>query len=143
MPLNPICTFIVVTAIGLASSLGSAMASACSAIPSGAVWHFHSIEKSGGSGAQVLHCVATFGSGGNFSAPCVQFKTGTNQSGGGTLTGKLTLSTSCDLTGSIAPPSGAAILVKYGHVNGAFGSGVATHGTGANLSVLHFTLVKK
>jgi hypothetical protein len=141
MRINPICTFVVVTMIGLSSSLGSAMASTCSAIPSGAVWHFHSIEKT--NEAQVLYCMATFGSGGNFSAPCVQFKAGTVQTGSGTLTGKLMLSSSCDLTGSISPPSGPAILIKYGHINGAFGSGVGTHGTGANLGVLHFTLVKK
>jgi hypothetical protein len=130
--------------LAAAVPLHSASATCPNALASGAVWHLHIMEVSPSpDGANVIKCVMTFGSGGNFTAPCTNFNTGSTAAQSVNISGKITLTAACDFTGTITIPSDAKAFVKFGHINGNIGSGIGIQGTGANTQVLHLTLVKK
>jgi hypothetical protein len=116
---------------------------ACSAIAG--VWHLHMIEvgKSVADGS-AIRCLANVASNGNFSAPCTIYEVGAGTAKNKTVTGTLTKSASCDLTGSVTIGGGdPPVTIRFGHINGNVGSAIATQGTGASLQVLHLTLIKK
>jgi hypothetical protein len=106
--------------------------------PMAGKWHLHALESDG----VVIRCIANFGSNGNFSAPCKIFEPGSGTPMSPTVTGTVTVSATCDLTGSVTVPGDATVILRYGHINGTQGSGIATQGANANLRTLHFSLVK-
>lgn len=109
------------------------------------VWHLHAIEagQDVGGGA-IQSCVATVASNGSFSAPCKFYEVGMGSALSKTVTGTFKLSKACDLTGSITIGGGdPPVTIRYGHVNGNAGGGIATQGTGTNLQVIHFDVIKK
>jgi len=136
----------VVCALGAGVALGSmvqAAGAACGPTMAG-VWHFHALEvgKDVGDGS-VIRCVASVISNGNFTAPCVIYEAGSGTPKSKTVSGKLMLTATCDLTGSVTIPGDKSVTIRFGHVNGNIGSGVATQNTGLNTQVLHFNLVRK
>jgi hypothetical protein len=131
----------VIAGIALGSMMQTASAT-CAAI--NGVWHFHAIEvgKSAANGS-VIRCVATVATNGNFSAPCTIYFVGVGTPMSKNVSGKLIKTAACDLTGSITISGDAPVTIRFGHLNGNVGSGIATQGTGTNLRVLHFNLTKK
>jgi hypothetical protein len=130
--------------VGMLPLAETAFATCTNALASGTTWHFHAVEAGVDvGGASVIRCVVTFGASGAFTAPCKVFSVGNSTQMSTNTHGTMTLS-ACDLTGSITIPGGdPKVIVKYGHVNGNVGSGVAIQGTGASTQVLHFDLVKQ
>lgn len=111
---------------------------------SGKIWHLHAQENGSAVGlGSVIRCVLTFKSSGNFTAPCVIWRAKSGSSFSKTISGKLTLTSACDFTGTIAIPSDPTVTVRYGHINGAVGSGIATQDTSTRLEVLQFTMIQK
>jgi len=107
------------------------------------VWHFHALQNRPGSDdAAAIRCVATVAANGTFTAPCRTF-----HAGGGSepmnVSGTLTKSNACDLTGSIAIDGDADIIIRFGHINGNIATGIATQFTGAALNVLYFSLIRR
>jgi hypothetical protein len=124
-------------------STAEAACAACASSMEG-VWHFHAIEagQDVGGGA-IQRCVATVASDGTFSAPCTIYEVGNGTAKKKTVRGTLSVSASCDLTGTIRIGGGdAPVKIQFGHVNGNAGGGVATQNTGTSLQVLHFDLIK-
>lgn len=135
------CAAIAILAV--ASPLQIAHAACLNAFKKGAVWHLHMIEVGEAPEAQAIRCVAKFGAAGNLTAPCVSLSAGENGQQNVSISGKVTLTATCDFSGSITVPGDAQVLVKYGHVNGNIGSAVGTQGAGADRRAVHVTLVKK
>jgi hypothetical protein len=132
-------------AIAYALTTAAVSAAAVTAVSAGCVkpmagtWHLHAMESDGAG----IRCIATFGSNGNFSAPCKIFESGVGTQISQNVTGKITVSTACDVTGSVTVPGDPTVTLRYGHINGNHGSGIATQGANANLRVLYFSLVKQ
>jgi hypothetical protein len=129
--------YMLITAAVSAAAVTTA--SAACVTPMAGKWHLHAMQADGA----VIRCIATFGSNGNFSAPCKIFEAGMGTQISQNVTGTVTVSATCDVTGSVTVPGDPTVILRYGHINGNLGSGIATQGTGANLRVLHFTLVKQ
>ena len=114
-------------------------ASAACVNPMAGKWHLYAMQN----GDTVIRCLATFGANGSFSAPCRIFEFGVGTPTNQTVTGTITLSQTCDMTGTVVVPGAEPdVTIRFGHINGNTGSGIATLGAGGNLEVLHFTLVK-
>ena len=106
-------------------SLMQTASAACGTSMQG-IWHFHALQNRPGSDdAAAIRCVATVEANGTFTAPCRTF-----HAGGGSepmnVSGTLTKSNACDLTGSIAIDGDADILIRFGHINGNLATGIAT-----------------
>jgi hypothetical protein len=80
---------------------------------------------------------------GSFSAPCKIFEPAMGTAISQNVTGTMNVSAACDVTGSVSIPGDPQLTLRYGHINGNGGSGIATQAANANLRTLHFTLVKQ
>jgi hypothetical protein len=134
-----------IACLAIVPSVQSAFAACANAMASGAKWHLHAVEAGVDvGGASVIRCIATFSDNGAFTAPCKIFNVGSSTQVSATTHGTLNLSAQCDLTGSITIPGGdPKVVIKYGHVNGNVGSGIAIQGTGTSTQVLHLNVVKQ
>jgi hypothetical protein len=133
-----------VACIGMLPFAQSAFATCTNALAGGTIWHFDGVEAGvDAGGASVIRCVVTFGASGAFTAPCRVFNVGNSTPHAKNTHGTMSLS-DCDLTGSITIPGGdPKVIIKYGHINGNIGSGIAIQGTGTSTQVVHFNLVKQ
>lgn len=120
----------------------TAFAACVGAFNSGAVWHLHVIQA-GYYGGAAVRCIATFGAAGAFTGPCTNFETGMTGSQAANVSGKLTLTSACDFTGSVTIPDQAKVIVRFGHINGNVGSAIGTQGAGSATEVLQVNLIRK
>src|SRR5688500_3229276 len=115
----------VLTTAAVSAAAVTTAAAVC-ATPMAGKWHLHAMQNGDG----VIRCVATFASNGsgNFSAPCRIFESGVGTQMSQNVTGTITVSATCDLTGSVTVPGDPTVILRYGHINGNHGSGIATQG---------------
>jgi hypothetical protein len=140
MTVNRFAALAAVLAVGFAPTLANATC------PGGirGVWHLHANEAGTGVGAgSVIRCVLNIAANGNFTAPCTVYEAGQGTPMSTNVSGKFTLNSACDLTGTLNIPGDSQVKIGFGHVNGNAGAGTATQGAGGALEVLHFTLIKK
>lgn len=87
--------------------------------------------------SSIIKCTMTVKANGSFSAPCVSYAPdGTHNTN---VTGQLTLTAACDLSGTINAGDPTLVTIQGAHVNGNVGAGIATQG----LQFHHFSLIKK
>jgi hypothetical protein len=91
--------------------------------------------------ANVIKCVITIATNGNFSAdPCSYYGVTPGESGTTTVGGHFTVA-ACNITGTInVGGDPTPVTIQAGHINGNSAAGIATQGAKA---VMYYTLTKK
>lgn len=89
--------------------------------------------------ATAISCTMAVQANGSFSAPCTSYGVSGSSKQSVTVSGQLSASASCGLSGTINIPGDKSVSIVSGHINGESGAGIGTQGS----KVMSFTLVKE